>query len=37
MGAKHLEVETYRLYFRPDSAGSWVFPGNFIRNSVTVM
>jgi len=32
MGSKHLEVESYRLYFRPKPSPSWGFPGGFVAN-----
>ncbi|MGC4070361.1 MAG: hypothetical protein QM784_37995 [Polyangiaceae bacterium] len=29
MASKHVEVKSYRLYFRPSPASAWGFPGGF--------
>jgi hypothetical protein len=30
MASKHVEVKSYRLYFRANPASSWGFPGSFV-------
>ncbi len=32
MPNRHVEVDTYRLYFRPQPSPSWSFPGGFTAN-----